>query len=426
MRQITAVLVGAGARGRFVYGAYASKYPEELKIVAVAEPNEERRKLAAKDHGLAPNQLFDSWEQVLHSTQIADVAVISTQDRMHCIPTMKALELGYDVLLEKPMSPLIDEVLAMADASREHNRLLTVCHVLRYTPFWSKIKEIIVSGAIGQIVNVQLSENVGYFHMAHSFVRGNWNKSEETSPMILQKSCHDLDILSWLIDDRCTKVSSYGSLLHFRSENAPHGSTLRCVEGCAVERDCPYSAVRIYKENDLKNEWTRFITNEITPEGINEALEKGPFGRCVYQCDNNVVDHQVVNLEFERGAIASFTMSGFSHDISRTIQIMGTLGEIRGYMEKDEIVLYQFGKEAMNIPVAVGEGGHGGGDEGLMREFLKQVRNSSNNGAQGLTSAEASVQSHMMAFAAEQSRLEGGSSIAVAGWSARCMNSVGS
>ncbi|BBI35640.1 Gfo/Idh/MocA family protein [Cohnella abietis] len=414
MRQITAILVGAGARGRFVYGEYAKKYPKELKIVAVAEPNEERRQLAAKDHGLSSNQLYESWEQVLDGAVMADVAVISTQDRMHCAPTIKALELGYDVLLEKPMSPLSEEVNTMANASRKYNRLLTVCHVLRYTPFWSKIKEIIVSGGIGQIVSIQLSENVGYYHMAHSFVRGNWNKAEETSPMILQKSCHDMDILSWLIDQRCTKVSSYGSLLHFRPENAPVGSTLRCTGGCVVERECPYSAVRIYEEDDPCNEWNRFITNKLTPEGIREAIEHGPFGRCVYRCDNNVVDHQVVNMEFESGSTASFTMSGFSHDISRTVQIMGTLGEIRGYMEKSEIVLFPFGGEAIEVPVTVEEGGHGGGDEGLMREFLKQVRNENSNDDQGLTSAEASLQSHLMAFAAERSRLEGGKSVTIA------------
>ncbi|WP_141502084.1 Gfo/Idh/MocA family protein [Paenibacillus luteus] len=412
MNQMTAILVGAGARGRFVYGAYAKKYPEEVKIVAVAEPDKERRELAAEEYGLSSDQLYDSWEQVLSISRKADVAVISTQDRMHYAPTMKALELGYDVLLEKPMSPLPGEVIAMAEASRRYNRLLTVSHVLRYTPFWSKIKELILSGSIGRIVSIQLSENVGYFHMAHSFVRGNWNKSEETSPMILQKSCHDMDILSWLMDDRCIKVSSYGSLLHFRKENAPTSSTPRCTDGCAVERECPYSAIRIYEE-DEKNEWNRFITNNVTPDGVREALQSGPFGRCVYHCDNNVVDHQVVNMEFQNGPTASFTMSGFSHDMSRTVQIMGTLGEIKGYMEKNEIVFYPFGKKMIEIPVAVEAGGHGGGDEGVMREFLKQARKENGIDNQGLTSAEASVQSHMMAFAAEESRLNGGNSVAI-------------
>ncbi|WP_256759683.1 Gfo/Idh/MocA family protein [Cohnella sp. WQ 127256] len=425
MHQITAVLVGAGARGRFVYGKYASKYPEELKIVAVAEPNEERRQLAATEHGLQSDQVYESWERVLSNVKIADVAVISTQDRMHFAPTMKALELGYDVLLEKPMSPTEEEVVEMVRASREYDRHLTVSHVLRYTPFWSKVKETIASGAIGRIVSIQLSENVGYFHMAHSFVRGNWNKAEETSPMILQKSCHDMDILSWLIDERCQRVSSYGSLLHFRQENAPIGSTPRCTDGCAVERECPYSAVRIYEEDD-SHEFSRFITNDLSRASIRHAIEEGPFGRCVYRCDNNVVDHQVVNVEFESGSTASFTMSGFSHDISRTVQVMGTMGEIRGYMEKSELVLYPYGKEAIDIQVAVEEGGHGGGDEGLMREFLKEVRKENRNVGQALTSAEASLQSHQMAFAAEQSRLAGGSSVTISGLNAQHAITIGS
>lgn len=412
VHQITAVLVGAGARGRFVYGAYAQKYPDQLQIVGVAEPDGERRSIAAEEYRLSSDRLYASWEQLLADRQIADIAIIATQDRMHYAPTLKALALGYDVLLEKPMSPDIDEVIGMAEASVKHNRLLIVSHVLRYTPFWSKIKELIVSGRVGRVVSVQLSENVGYFHMAHSFVRGNWSRSEETSPMILQKSCHDMDILSWLIDKRCLKISSYGSLLHFRPEHAPPGSTIRCTDGCAVERRCPYSAIRIYEEAETQ-EWTRFIANDPSPEAVRQALREGPFGRCVYRCDNNVVDHQVVNMEFEEGVTASFTMSGFSHDISRTVQIMGTLGEIRGCMEKGEIALYPFGEEGCLVPVSVEEGGHGGGDEGLVREFLKDVRSRRRESGQGLTSAGASVQSHLMAFAAERSRLEDGHSVLI-------------
>lgn len=378
----------------------------------MAEPDEERRKIAAAEYGLSSEQLYTSWEQALAVGQIADAAIISTQDRMHYEPTLRALALGYNILLEKPMAPDIGEVIEMARAAKLHGRLLTVCHVLRYTPFWSKIKALIASGRIGQIVSVQLSENVGFYHMAHSFVRGNWRRSDDTSPMILQKSCHDMDLLSWLIDRRCLKVGSYGSLLHFRPDNAPAGSAFRCIDNCAVERSCPYSAVRIYEEADT-DEWRRFIASEPTPEAVRHALREGPFGRCVYRCDNNVVDHQVVNMEFEGGVTASFTMSGFTHEISRTVQIMGTLGEIRGHMENNEIRLYPFGQEQILVPVTVGEGGHGGGDEGLIREFLNDVRNGQRSEGQGLTSAEASVQSHLMAFAAERSRLEGGRSVEI-------------
>ncbi|HIW34468.1 MAG TPA: Gfo/Idh/MocA family oxidoreductase [Candidatus Paenibacillus intestinavium] len=415
MKPITAILLGAGGRGRFAYGAYASRYPEQLKIVAIAEPDEERRSIAAHEHGLDLGQLFESWEDVFNSGKIADVVIVATQDRMHFEPVMKAMKLGYDVLLEKPMSPEAEEVIAMANAAEFYQRKLIVSHVLRYTPFWSKVKQLIAGEQIGDIVTLQLSENVGYYHMAHSFVRGNWNKSEITSPMILQKSCHDMDIISWLMDKKCTKINSYGSLSHFKSQNAPVGSTARCTDGCAVERECPYSAKKIYGE-DKTGEWAKFITGIITPESVQQALEQGPFGRCVYQCDNDVVDHQVVNMEFENYATASFTMSGFTHDISRVIQIMGTHGEIRGYMEKNELVLYRFGKEPETIVIPHIEGGHSGGDTRLMDEFVRNIREERVQKTAGLTSAVASVQSHLMAIAAERSRLIGGNTVELSKW----------
>ncbi|MCQ6561682.1 Gfo/Idh/MocA family protein [Paenibacillus mendelii] len=407
MHRITAVLIGAGARGRFAYGQYARNYPDEMQIFAVADPDQERRQRAVEEHSIPESLSFDSWEQVLAKDKLADVAVISTQDKMHYQPTLKALSQGYHVLLEKPMSPNVDEVLQMAEAAERHDRLLTVCHVLRYTPFWSKVKELLLERTIGEIVSIQLNENVGYFHMAHSFVRGNWRRVDETSPMILQKSCHDMDLIAWLMDQPCVRISSYGSLLHFRPERAPEISSDRCTS-CRIERECPYSAIKIYAE-DKTREWSRFITNDLSEAGIEQAIREGPFGRCVYRCDNDVVDHQVVNMEFETGATAAFTMSGFTHDCSRSVQIMGTLGEIRGRMEDQEIILYPFGKQPVHIPVVVDTEGHGGGDELLVRSFLAQVR--AGKAAEGLTSARASVQSHLMAFAAEQSRLKGGSSI---------------
>lgn len=397
-----------------VYGRYAAQYPSEIKIVAVADPDRERRQLAVEEHGIQAARSYISWEQLLTGERIADVAIIATQDKMHYSPVLKALSLGYHILLEKPMSPSLTEVLDMAGAAKEQGRMLTVCHVLRYTPFWSKIKELLAGGAIGEIVSIQLSENVGYFHMAHSFVRGNWRSAAETSPMILQKSCHDMDLISWLMGKACLRVNSYGSLVHFRQEHAPQGAANRCTDGCPVERQCPYSAKKIYAE-DPTHEWSQFITHELTEQGIMQALQKGPFGRCVYRCDNDVVDHQVVNMEFEGGATAAFTMSGFTHECSRTIQVMGTHGEIRGHMEKGEIDLYPFGRKPVHYDIQ-GEGRHGGGDEQLMRSFVAQVRAADIGGAareQGLTSAEVSVQSHLMAFAAEQSRVAGGHSVEI-------------
>jgi len=216
MKTITAVLLGAGSRGRFIYGPYAEKFPNELQFVAVAEPNAERREQFADIHQIAPQYVFDTWEKVFEHGKLANVMIISTLDREHYEPAMKAMALGYHVLLEKPMSPSKEECIQLEQASLQYQRLLIVSHVLRYAPFWSGIKRCIDDGELGTVAMIQLTENVGYLHMAHSYVRGNWRNSEESSPMILAKSCHDLDLISWLMDEKCTSVSSYGSLLHFR------------------------------------------------------------------------------------------------------------------------------------------------------------------------------------------------------------------
>ncbi|WP_088829966.1 Gfo/Idh/MocA family protein [Paenibacillus tyrfis] len=408
MKPMTAVLIGAGARGAGGYARYALDCPHELKFVAVAEPNAERRDKFAAEHGISRENCFETWEELLSRPQMADIAMICTQDRMHYEPTLQALDLKYHVLLEKPMSPDPRECVEMEQRALTNNRLLTICHVLRYTPFWATLKKIIAEGRIGEVVSIQLNENVGYWHIAHSFVRGNWNNSDKSSPMILAKSCHDMDVLSWLMDQPCVKVSSFGSLTHFHSGNAPAGSTDYCIDGCAVEAECPYSAPRFYLGEGKA--WARHYTEELTRENIVKGLRESPYGRCVYKCDNNVVDHQVVNMEFASGATAMFSMCGFTREQERRIQIMGTRGELRG--EESTITLMDFlthQKTEIEIPPQVS--GHGGGDSGIVRSFLREVRN--NAGGDSLTSASASVRSHLMAFAAEESRLNGGKAVLI-------------
>lgn len=407
MTPLTAIMIGAGARGAQSYAPYALKYPHELKFVAVAEPDAQRRERFAEQHGIAANQCYSSWEPLLEGPKIADIAMICTQDRMHFEPTLLALRNQYHVLLEKPMSPDPKECVIMEQAAKEHDRLLTICHVLRYTPFWRALKRTIDEGKIGEIVSIQLNENVGYWHMAHSFVRGNWNNSDTSSPMILAKSCHDMDVLSWLMDQPCTRISSFGSLTHFQADQAPEGAAERCLD-CPVQAECPYSAPRFYLSDRHRN-WARHFTPELTEEKIVKGLRETDYGRCVYRSDNNVVDHQVVNMEFASGATAMFSMSAFTMENERRIQIMGTHGELRG--EGDKVVLYDFlTHQKTEITIPAQSSGHGGGDEGAVGSFLKEVRQYSGNG-QSLTSATASVRSHLMAFAAEQSRVNGGSVI---------------
>jgi predicted dehydrogenase len=302
--------------------------------------------------------------------------------------------------------------MEMELAAKRYGRHLSICHVLRYTPFWSAIKRTIGEGRIGDVMSIQLNENVGFYHYAHSFVRGHWRNSEESSPMILAKSCHDMDILSWLMESPCRRVSSFGSLSYFRPEQAPEGATARCTDGCLAEESCPYSATRFYLGEDGRG-WAAHFTKDTSQEGILKALRDGPYGRCVYRCDNNVVDHQVVNLEFEGGATATFSMCGFTHDVSRSVQVMGTKGEIRGYMESGKITVYNFlSREETEIRIHRTTSGHGGGDEAIVRGFLRLIA----DGREGasLTSAGASVQSHMMAFAAEESRLNHGAPVTLA------------
>lgn len=403
MKKITAVILGAGSRGN-AYAEYAKNCPEELEIVAVAEPSAAKREQMAKEYNIPEECCFADWTEALSKPKMADAVFVCTMDDMHTEPAIKAMKLGYHVLLEKPMSNNQEECLEIEKAAREYNRVVTVCHVLRYTPFYKTLKRLIEDGEVGEVATIDQIENVGYWHQAHSFVRGNWRNSNESSPMILQKSCHDLDIISWLIDKPCTWVSSFGSLRHFTAENKPEGAPENCMMGCPHSEECPYYAPKVYLTG--KTGWpVDVVTCDLTPEGITKALKEGPYGRCVYQCDNNVVDRQVVNMEYEGGATAAFTMTAFSADFTRQLKIMGTKGQIMADMSKKEIRLHQFGKEEVKIELDSQDGdkfGHGGGDYGIVKSFIRLVNGEGDN----LTSARASLQSHLMCFAAEQSRLE--------------------
>jgi len=409
LEPLKAILIGAGDRGARAYAPYALENPHEMKIVAVAEPIIERRERIKNSHGLTSYQCYATWQEMFEEGVEADVAIICTLDRDHFQPTMKALESGYHVLLEKPMSPDPLECILMEQAAKKHNRQLTIGHVLRYTEFWSNIRDIIQSGQIGEVASVQLNENVEIMHMSHSFVRGNWSNKEKSSPMILQKSCHDMDIINFIMDKKCTRISSFGSLMHFREENAPEGAPLRCLDGCPVANECPFHAGHYYLGEGRG--WAMKFTEEDSNEAIIEALNTTDYGKCVYRSDNNVVDHQVVNMEFEDGATATFSMCGFTREQTRMVQIMGTKGEIRGNMAENSISIFDFltkHETVINFDRPVG--GHGGGDNKIMRQFIDAIRNPEGEQA-NISSAEVSVRSHLMAFAAEESRLNKGHSI---------------
>jgi len=414
MKKITAVLIGAGQRGKDAYAKYALEYPDEIEFIAVADPDKERLEMFKQTHYIKDENCFSDWQTLFAQDKLADVALICTQDDMHYEPTMSALEKGYHLLLEKPMSNNLDECIAIGEMSKKYNKKITVCHVLRYTEFFRKLKSILDQKVIGDIVTIQHEENVGYWHQAHSFVRGNWRNSKESSPMILAKSCHDMDILLWLVGSNCKSLTSFGDLKYFKKENAPEGAPLRCSDGCPVEASCPYSAGKIYI--DWSDGWQASIlkavvSNDTSDEGIKKALKEGPYGRCVYHCDNDVVDHQVVNMEFDNGVTAVFTMTGFTVHGDRVIKIFGTKGQIIGSMENAFIEVEKFGdKNIKRYPISSTSEGHGGGDFGIMSDLVQSIQPGAD---ETLSSAEISVQSHVMAFAAEESRLNNGRSIQI-------------
>lgn len=388
-----------------VYAEYALKYPLQFKIVAVAEPDIKRRTQMQRLHNIADDMAFESFEPLLQKGKLADCALVCTQDRFHKLPVTKALKCGYHVLCEKPMSPNAAECVEMGEFAKKYKKTLTVCHVLRYSPFFTKLKEILSSGVIGDLVSIQHIECVGYWHQAHSFVRGNWRSKAESSPMILQKSCHDLDILAWLTGEECLYVSSFGSLKHFNKDNAPAGSTKRCLDGCSYQSQCPYDCEKIYLKDE---EWysdtiRKVVALDGTRESVAQALKTGPYGRCVYHCDNDVVDHQVVNLQFTNDVTVSFTMCAFTYEGSRIMNIMGTMGQIKCDMEKSTIEIFDFVTGCKStIAVKVDVSGHSGSDDAFMRGFLRTVQT---NGEYSLSSAEQSVSSHLIALAAEESRI---------------------
>ncbi|MEN8156623.1 MAG: Gfo/Idh/MocA family oxidoreductase [Bacteroidota bacterium] len=405
---VTAVLIGAGGRGH-AYAAYAEKHPDELKIVGVAEPLPFRREPFAEKHGIPKEHQWVTWEHALAVPKFADALIITTQDALHYAPAMKGMELGYDILLEKAIAQSWEEVKDILHQSRKYNNLVGVCHVLRYTTYFRKIKEILDSGELGNIVSVQHLEPVSNLHMSHSFVRGPWRNKEESNSMILSKSCHDTDILRWLVDQPCQRVSSFGSLKHFREDKAPEGSAARCLD-CKVRAQCPYDA-HVYIEHPDYT-WHMEIP-DTKEETIREALRTGPYGKCVYRTDNNVVDHQVMIMDFGEEITATFNMEAFTHYGGRRTRIFGTKGDIVGDEQSLTFTKFLTG-EKMEWDVSMGEtieSGHGGGDWGLVHDFIQAV--SQQDVSLLSSNIENSVESHLMGFKAEESRLNHGESLEI-------------
>jgi predicted dehydrogenase len=405
-RPITAVVLGAGNRGN-VYAGYSAKFPDELKIVGVAEPIEIRRKRFSEKYQIPEKYQWITWEHALQIAKFADALIITTPDALHYGPAMGGLKLGYDLLLEKPIAQSWKECNDILQLTEKDKRIVAICHVLRYSPYFRKLREVMTSGQLGEIVSIQHMEPVEHVHMSHSFVRGNWRNSKESNPMLLAKSCHDLDLFRWMLGKPCVRVSSFGSLTHFRKENAPPGGTLRCTDGCAVESTCPFSALKIYYRNRT---WLQHF--DLPTEGdkgptILQLLKDGPYGRCVYHCDNDVVDHQIVNMEFEDEITVAFSMEALTSYAGRRTRVMGTKGDAVG--DENTLTVFDFSSRQQTVWDASAavqvQSGHGGGDYGLAHDFILAV---SRQDSSLLTSTiQESMESHLIAFKAEESRLSG-------------------
>ncbi|MBI3139366.1 MAG: Gfo/Idh/MocA family oxidoreductase [Sphingobacteriales bacterium] len=400
-KPVTAITCGAGNRGN-VYGNYAAAYPDQLDIVGVAEPIALRNERYAQKHHIEDGNRFRTWEDVFKRPKFADAVIISTPDNLHFGPCMAALNMGYDVLLEKPISPSEQECLDILALAKKKGRIVAVCHVLRYAPYFVRLKEMMHNGSIGEVISIQHLEPIMHVHMSHSYVRGNWHNSKETTPIILAKSCHDLDILKWMLEKHCRQISAFGDLKWFRKENAPEGSTDRCVNGCAIEANCPYSAKRIYYD---KRSWLHHfdLPEDKSKQGdaIMEYLKNSNYGRCVYHMDNDQPDHYTTNILFENNISAAFSMEAFTSYEGRRTRVMGSMGDIVGDMTGFTHTDFRTGKVT---EWKQDSDTHGGGDWRLVADWVQAI--AAQDPSLLSSTIDASIESHVMGFAAEKSRKE--------------------
>ena len=421
--RLSAVIVGAGHRS-LVYASYAQQRPEELEIVGVADPNALRRQQVKALYDLPPERCFETAEKLAAASRFADLIINGTMDHQHVPTSLPLLAAGYDILLEKPFATDEQEMWELVGAARRHKRKVAICHVLRFAPFYAAVRQRVAEGVVGELVNIQAVEHVSYHHMAVGFVRGKWNSRDIChSTMLMAKSCHDLDLIAWMHSGvPAHRVSSFGSNLQFRPEKAPMGAGTRCLVDCDIEAECLYSARKHYI--DHPDRWAFYVWDSLehidgpTIEQKIASLKGGnPYGRCVWKCDNDVVDHQSVAVEFADGVTATLNMIGGSSKPSRSIHLVGTRGEIQGTMEDGRFTIrhidprpgHEYAEEEVDVMAAGGDmtgafGGHGGGDLRLVSDFLQLVRGE--RPSLSTTSIEDSVTGHLLGFCADRAREE--------------------
>lgn len=403
---VTFSIIGAGARSTNYVKALEQRYPGKFKIVAIAEPHDAKREMFVQKYSIPRENVFKDYREFNKQDRLSDVVIIGTLDDMHFEPAVSALEKGYDLILEKPISMNLKETIAVGDvASKYPNQMVAVCHVLRHSPFFAKLKEIVDSKELGNIVDIQHTENIGYYHFAHSYVRGNWRNTDVAAPISVAKTCHDFDLLLYLLgeDIHCEYISSMGELTFFNHNHYDETRMAKNCRNCSLEKTCPYSSTTIYTEEMI----TAVVFDKRTTELFLANIDALGYGRCVFACDNNVPDHQVTIMKFTNGIHASFNMTAFSPNISREIKICCEYGEIMGDEHTSEIKITKFGEAPKTIVVPKGSSGHNGADA----EFITNFMESYLNGKKFSSAIKDSIESHVVAFAAEDSRKRNGEHI---------------
>lgn len=401
---VSFVLLGAGGRGS-MFAQWLHDHMGKGSVKAVAEPDPVRRERIRIMHDIPEERCYATWQELLAQPQLAVGAINTTMDQEHLGSATTAMRVGYHMLLEKPMATEYAECVEIDRVRRETGRIVSVCHSLRYHALYCEIRRILRSGVIGDIVSFDQLEGVEHIHQSHSFVRGNWGNESRSTFMLLAKSCHDIDIIADLIDLPCQKVSSYGDLKFFREENAPVGAPKFCVEGCPAAAKCPYYAPKVYGSD---HGWSRHAgLAGLERSELLHRLETSPYGRCVFRTDNDVVDHQVVAMEFEGGVTATFTMTAFTPFGDRIVRVHGSKGYLEAKIGARTLDYWEFweGNRHTRVELPPADGAHGGADDQVMRRLIEAIQLEDPSSV--TTSTYASLQSHAIVFAAEESRRTG-------------------
>lgn len=420
-KPVTAIIVGGGHRS-FIYADYSLLHPDEMKIVGIADPDKNRVDDAVKKYGISRDFCFESAEELAKHGRIADVIINGTMDKDHVKTALPLIECGYDMLLEKPFAVNKEEMITLIEAVKKHGNKVMVCHVLRYAEFYRQIKKVITDDEIGEIISIQLCEDVSYHHYTNSYVRGKWANSEKSgTSMLLAKCCHDLDMMMWLMGDLKPEcVSSMGSLMYFNRDNAPADSGERCMVDCKYVDTCNLSARRIYL--DMPGRWDFYVWPDLHDAPYDVKYEylknESPYGRCAFKCDNNVADHQTVIIKFSNGATGSHNLTAGTAFSQRIVRIVGTKGEINGTFESQKFTVSYINPHNDDDHISKvydlseecsASVGHGGGDHALVEDFIKYVRDEETSPS--CTSIHDSVAGHLVVFAADESMDNGGTPV---------------